>query len=63
MQGLYSCIISISGLVAEYIVAIDATRVRFPADADQWSPWAMVVCVPPLILAGCVQGSDMLLGH
>ena len=24
---------SISGLVAEYIVAIDVTRVRFPADA------------------------------
>ena len=24
----------ISGLVAEYIVAIDVTRVRFPADAD-----------------------------
>ena len=26
-------IISISGLVVEYIVAIDVTRVRFPADA------------------------------
>ena len=26
-------ITSISGLVAEYIVAIDVTRVRFPADA------------------------------
>ena len=25
--------ISISGLVAEYIVAIDVTRIRFPADA------------------------------
>ena len=25
--------LSISGLVAEYIVAIDVTRVRFPADA------------------------------
>ena len=24
---------SISGLVAEYIVAIDVTRIRFPADA------------------------------
>jgi hypothetical protein len=24
---------SISGLVVEYIVAIDVTRVRFPADA------------------------------
>ena len=26
-------VISISGLVVEYIVAIDVTRVRFPADA------------------------------
>ena len=29
---------SISGLVVEYIVAIDVTRVRFPADAF----WAQV---------------------
>ena len=29
---------SISGLVAEYIVAIDVTRVRFPADALCWTP-------------------------
>ena len=28
---------SISGLVAEYIVAIDVTRVRFPADAFRLS--------------------------
>ena len=28
-------IISISGLVVEYIVAIDVTRVQFPADAIQ----------------------------
>ena len=27
---------SISGLVVEYIVAIDVTRVRFPADAFSW---------------------------
>ena len=27
---------SISGLVVEYIVAIDVTRVRFPADARFW---------------------------
>ena len=26
-------LVSISGLVVEYIVAIDVTRVRFPADA------------------------------
>ena len=29
---------SISGLVAEYIIAIDVTRVRFPADAKSWWP-------------------------
>ena len=33
-----TCIGSISGLVAEYIVAIDVTRVRFPADAKAWWP-------------------------
>ena len=27
-------IISISGLVVEYIIAIDVTRARFPADAQ-----------------------------
>ncbi len=27
---------SISGLVVEYIVAIDVTRVRFPADASMY---------------------------
>ena len=27
-------VVSISGLVAEYIVAIDVARVRFPADAN-----------------------------
>ena len=36
MSGFY-CVLamnkSISGLVAEYIVAIDVTRIRFPADA------------------------------
>ena len=31
-------IIRISGLVVEYIVAIDVTRVRFPADAYLRSP-------------------------
>ena len=29
-----ACLPSISGLVVEYIVAIDVTRVRFPADAN-----------------------------
>ena len=32
-------VISISGLVVEYIVAIDVTRVRFPADAYCESMW------------------------
>ena len=31
--------ISISGLVVEYIVAIDVTRVRFPADAYHACPF------------------------
>ena len=30
----------ISGLVVEYIVAIDVTRVRFPADAF-WMRWQL----------------------
>ena len=36
LRGLVIAIVfvnSISGLVVEYIVAIDVTRVRFPADA------------------------------
>ena len=33
LQFEYS-FVSISGLVVEYIVAIDVTRVRFPADAS-----------------------------
>ena len=33
---------SISGLVVEYIVAIDVTRVRFPADALFMAPGAFV---------------------
>ena len=32
-QMMYAYFSSISGLVVEYIVAIDVTRVRFPADA------------------------------
>ena len=31
--GELSFVAGISGLVVEYIVAIDVTRVRFPADA------------------------------
>ena len=33
------CTSSISGLVVEYIVAIDVTRVRFPADACITGRW------------------------
>ena len=33
VHGLHQKGMSISGLVVEYIVAIDVTRVRFPADA------------------------------
>ncbi len=34
----HSSVQSISGLVVEYIVAIDVTRVRFPADASTFGP-------------------------
>ena len=35
----------IGGLVAEYIVAIDVTRVRFPADASiPRGGWPLLVC-------------------
>ena len=33
---------SISGLVVEYIVAIDVTRVRFPADALFTAPMGFI---------------------
>ena len=45
---MYECIVrflvgtGISGLVVEYIVAIDVTRVRFPADA--FVVWWLVAC-------------------
>ena len=44
-MNAYVCIIrSISGLVAEYIVAIDVTRARFPADAFSVCSHTMFVC-------------------
>ena len=51
-----SCV-SISGLVVEYIVAIDVTRVRFPADAFvvSWhgvSSWGLVLFQLWLYLVG-----------
>ena len=48
LQGIKNHRRSISGLVVEYIVAIDVTRVRFPADAffHMWSS-----NLPPLIAA------------
>ena len=39
---------SISGLVVEYIVAIDVTRARFPADAHSHS-WRCLAALPPLL--------------
>ena len=44
----------ISGLVAEYIVAIDVTRVRFPADASNLCLYeAGCICVIPCWDAMC----------
>ena len=44
---------SISGLVAEYIVAIDVTRIRFPADATFHFPFlvALLLNTIAIILA------------
>ena len=47
-------VMSISGLVVEYIVAIDVTRVRFPADAR-------FLCVASVISDG--QGETQKLTH
>ena len=41
----------ISGLVAEYIVAIDVTRVRFPADALLWQRQASAIFSSGAMLA------------
>ena len=49
--------ISISGLVAEYIVAIDVTRVRFPADAASAGTCAhavMIHCQLPIVELTCL---------
>ena len=43
LQFEYS-FVSISGLVVEYIVAIDVTRVRFPADAS-----FIFICFPAFV--------------
>jgi hypothetical protein len=40
----------ISGLVVEYIVAIDVTRVRFPADASISGFFTLIFIMPTLIL-------------
>ena len=47
---------SISGLVAEYIVAIDVTRARFPADAHSHS-WLFLAALP-VALASAVRCSS-----
>ena len=44
----------ISGLVVEYIVAIDVTRVRFPADA--FSTWFVLLHTGPLDLSSSDHG-------
>ena len=44
---------SISGLVAEYIVAIDVTRVRFPADAHEVKQGRIGSVLGGGLLAGC----------
>ena len=50
-------LLSISGLVAEYIVAIDVTRARFPADAKAAAPLAWdrgaAGCLPVLPQSLC----------
>ena len=46
---------SISGLVVEYIVAIDVTRVRFPADAMRCSPMGAATVRLLLSLRGCTS--------
>ena len=49
---------SISGLVVEYIIAIDVTRVRFPADAyDQQNVTPAVACAS---LTSRLHASKML---
>ena len=45
----------ISGLVAEYIVAIDVTRVRFPDDAHCWNQFDSLTVLHVLVEIGCVE--------
>ena len=45
----------ISGLVVEYIVAIDVTRVRFPADAKVLHHGSMPISGPYLGSASCEE--------
>ena len=42
--------VSISGLVVEYIVAIDVTRVRFPADAFFFTGMVLLRDLDPSLL-------------
>ena len=51
----------ISGLVVEYIVAIDVTRVRFPADAFHVVPRAAARLLS-IVAANVGQGSALPLG-
>ena len=55
---------SISGLVAEYIVAIDVTRVRFPAAASNLCLYeAGCICVIPGWDAMCREVETVLQGE
>ena len=57
-KGQITCVlrllVSISGLVVEYIVAIDVTRARFPADA------ALSTLVPEDAQCQELSGTEMM---
>ena len=48
---------SISGLVVEYIVAIDVTRVQFPADALSAGLRSLKLCAP-MCMEGTLEEGD-----
>ena len=58
MASTCLCRVGISGLVVEYVVAIDVTRVRFPADALSFAvalckPWLFHFDEVPFAVAPC----------
>ena len=50
LTPFYMGLHGISGLVVEYIVAIDVTRARFPADAFASCAALRLVCFPASLL-------------